>query len=67
MQITKLRRKTTEIIKNFFKRFIDEIIISMKLPFRISVKSIPKITNRTPKGMLNMKKRLKKATNKKAK
>jgi hypothetical protein len=39
----------------------------MKLPFRISVKSIPKITNRTPKGMLNMKKRLKKATNKKAK
>lgn len=52
----------TAKMRNFFKSFREERTISIKLPLRISVRSIPNTTKRTPKGMLKMKNSPKKAT-----
>ncbi|ACI20744.1 hypothetical protein TISLANDTSLP1_03180 [Thermodesulfovibrio yellowstonii] len=51
-------------IKNFFMIFIDDNNISIKLPFSISVRSIPNITKRIPSGMLRIKNSPKKLMNK---
>lgn len=51
-------------IKNFFMRFTEDKNISIKLPFSMSVKSIPNITKRIPRGMLRIKNRAKKLMNK---
>lgn len=54
-------------IRNFFMMFIEDRNISIKLPFNISVRSIPNITKRIPSGMLRMKNNPKKLINKNAK
>lgn len=54
-------------IKNFLKSFIDENKISIKLPLRMSVRSIPKTTKSIPRGMLRTKKSPKKDRIRKAK
>jgi len=51
-------------IKNFFMRFIEDKNISIKLPFRISVISIPNTTKRIPRGMLSIKNKPKNVKNK---
>jgi len=60
-------RKKIANKRNFFIRLNDDNTISIKLPFKISVKSIPNKTKRIPNGMLKRKKRLKKEANKKKK
>jgi len=45
-------------------RFIEDKNISIKLPFRISVISIPNTTKRIPRGMLSIKNKPKKCKNK---
>ena len=41
--------------KNFLRRCKEEIIISIKSPLRISVRSTPKPMNNTPIGILRTK------------
>ncbi|PMP72333.1 MAG: hypothetical protein C0186_01540 [Thermodesulfovibrio aggregans] len=54
-------------IKNFFIMFTEDKNISIKLPFNMSVRSIPKMTKRIPRGMLRIKNSPKKLINKNAK
>lgn len=62
-----VKRNKRAKTRNFFIRLNDDKTISIKLPFKISVKSNPNKTKRIPKGMLIRKKRLKKEANKKKK
>lgn len=63
----RVKKKIIAKIINFLKRCKEETIISKKLPFKISVRSIPKTINKTPNGILKIKKNPKKRMNKKAK